>query len=250
MKTKPLEYKLSESALKSVNNSTNEKKTFDLSKKKNAKKGNTLIMINQETSKVSYIVPIFHNNKFYAGKIPKPSSLFIGQAYEFEKRVTDILNHFPKCIDMVLQQSPESDSKINIVKDETYHTFIMYKVSTITALISAVECYINELIPESFTIENKKKEIVGKEIIERTWNLKSKLQTIIPKIKNIKNHKEYELNVNRLLELNKIRNEFTHMKTKVKENNMDPFIDYFELLINLNLKNKINETENLMNLMD
>ena len=40
------------------------------------------------------------------------------------------------------------------------------------------------------------------------------------------------------------------MKTKVKENKMDPFIDYFELLINLNLKNKINETENLMNLMD
>ncbi|WP_438423982.1 hypothetical protein [Aquimarina macrocephali] len=249
MKTKPLEYELSESALESVNNATDQKAVFDLSKKKNVKKGNTLVMINQETSKVSYIVPIFHKNKFYGGKIPKPSSLFIGQAYEFEKRVTEILNHFPKCVEMVLQQSPESDSKISLVKDETYHTFIMYKVSTITALISAVECFINELIPESFTIENKKKEIVGKEVIERTWNIKSKLKTIIPKIKTLKNPEEYDINVNRLLELNKIRNEFTHMKTKVKGNNMDPFIDYFELLINLNLKEKIDQTESLMDIM-
>jgi hypothetical protein len=126
----------------------------------------------------------------------------------------------------------------------------MYKISSITALISTVECFINEIIPEDFTTENKKKEIVGKEIIERHWNLKSKLKTIVPKIKTISDLKEYEIKTNKFLELSKVRNEFTHMKTKLDGKNMDPFLDYFEQLINLDLKQKIAETKNLIELIE
>ena len=40
------------------------------------------------------------------------------------------------------------------------------------------------------------------------------------------------------------------MKTKLDGKNMDPFLDYFEQLINLDLKQKINETKNLIKLIE
>jgi hypothetical protein len=255
MKIKPLEYELSENTLKSVDNVTDENAVLDITQDRKKNRGNTYLLINKDTSKLSYIVPIEHSKKFYGGIIPKPSSLFLGQSIEFEKKASDYFNSFPKSVEWTLHQRPNKednpiDRNIYLVKEEIYYKFLMYKISSITALISTVECFINEIIPENFTIENKKKEIVGKEIIERHWNLKSKLKTIVPKIKIISDLKDYEIKTNRFLELSKIRNEFTHMKTKLDGKNMDPFLDYFEQLINLDLKQKITETKNLIKLIE
>ena len=251
MKIKPLEYELSENTLKSVDKVTDENAVLDFKKDRKAKKGNTYLMINKGTSKLSFIVPIEHQKKIYGGKIPKPSSLFLGQAIEFEKKVSECLDAFPKIVEWTLHQNPDpednpNDNSIYLVREETYYQFLMYKISSITALISTIECFINEIIPENFTTTNKKKELVGKEIIERHWNLKSKLKTIVPQIKNILDFKDYEVKTNRFLELSKIRNEFTHMKTKLDGKNMDPFLDYFEQLINLDLKQTIKETQELI----
>ena len=40
------------------------------------------------------------------------------------------------------------------------------------------------------------------------------------------------------------------MKTKLDKKNMDPFVEYFEQLINLDLKQKISETEDLINIIE
>lgn len=255
MKIKPLEYELSENAMNSVDKVTDENAVLDLSKERKTKKGNTFLMINKDTSKVSYVVPIMHQKKIYGGKIPKPSSLFLGQSIEFEKKAAEYLNSFPNFVEWTLHQNPDpndnpNDNSIYLVREQEYYKFLMYKISSITALISTVECFVNEIIPENFTTENKRKEIVGKEIIERHWTLKSKLKTVIPKIKEITDLKDYEIKTNKFLELSKIRNEFTHMKTKLDGKNMDPFLDYFQQLINLNLKDKIAETKNLLELIE
>jgi len=255
MKIRPLEYDLSENTMKSVDKVTDENAVLDLRKERKAKKGNTFLMFNKDTSKVCFIVPFLHENKFYGGKIPKPSSLFLGQAIEFEKKASEYVKSFPNTVEMTLHQNPDpndnpNDNSIYLVREEEYYKFLMYKISSITALISTVECFINEIIPDNFTTENKKKEIVGKEIIERHWNLKSKLKTVVPKIKQIKDLKDYEVKANRFLELSKIRNEFTHMKTKLDGKNMDPFLEYFQQLINLNLKDKIAETKSLIELIE
>lgn len=255
MKIKTLGNKISETAMKSVDRATDEKAFLDLSEERKAKKGSTRVMINKDTSEVSYFVPIIHQEKFYGGKLPKPSCLFLGQSIEFEKKATEYLSLFPKFIECTLHQNPDpndnpNDNNIYLVRDEIYHQFLMYKISSITALISTVECFINEIIPEDFTTENKRREIVGKETIERHWNLKSKLKSIIPIIRKISDLNDYESKTNRFLELSKIRNEFTHMKTKLDAKNMDPFIDYFQQLINLDLNERIVDTKILMNLIE
>ena len=254
MKIRPLEYDLSENAMNSVDEVTDENAVLDLCKEKKSKKGNTYLMINKDTSKVSFVVPILRQKKFYGGKIPKPSSLFLGQSIEFEKKASEFLNSFPNFVEWTLHQNPDpndnpNDNNIYLIQEQEYYKFLMYKISSVTALISTVECFINEIIPENFTIENKKKEIVGKEIIERHWNLKSKLKTVVPKVIGIRDLKNYEIKTNIFLELSKIRNEFTHMKTKLDGKNMDPFLEYFQQLINLNLKDKIAETKSLLELI-
>ena len=254
MKIKPLEYELSENALHSVDKVTDEKATLDLSKQRSKKKGKTFVMINKDTSKMSYFVPTLYQKKFYGGKIPKPSSLFLGQAVEFEKKAMEYQTLFPKLVEMTLHQNPNPNDTINdniyLVREDEYYKFLMYKISCITSLISTVECFLNELIPERFTIENSKGIIVGKEEIERHWNLKSKLKIIVPEIKKISDLRNYELKSNKFIELSIIRNEFTHMKSKLDGKNMDPFIEYFEQLINLDLKLKISETKKLIGMID
>ena len=65
MKIRPLEYDLSENDINSVDKVTDENTVLDLRKERKAKKGNTFLMFNKDTSKVSYIVPILHQQKFY-----------------------------------------------------------------------------------------------------------------------------------------------------------------------------------------
>lgn len=254
MKIKPLEYKLSENTLRSVEDVTDENAILDLSKQRSEKKGNAFVMINKDTSIMSFIVPSLYQKKFYGGKIPRPSSLFLGQAIEFGERAMEYQALFPKLVEFTLHQNPNPEDRVNdniyLVKEEEYYKFLMYKISCITSLISTVECFINEIIPENFSTKNKKEEVVSKQEIERHWSLKSKLKTVVPTIKKIPDLKTYEDWSNKLLELSTLRNEFTHVKTKADRRNMDPFIDYFEQLINLDLKQKILETENLIKLIE
>lgn len=254
MRIKPLEYKLSENTLRSVEDVTDENAILDLSKQRSEKKGNAFVMINKDTSMMSFIVPSLYQKKFYGGKIPRPSSLFLGQAIEFGERAMEYQALFPKLVEFTLHQNPNPKDSVNdniyLVKEEEYYKFLMYKISCITSLISTVECFINEIIPENFSSKNKKGEVVGKQEIERHWSLKSKLKTVVPTIKRIPDLKTYEDCSNKLLELSTLRNEFTHVKTKADRKNMDPFIDYFEQLINLDLKQKISETENLIKLIE
>jgi len=254
MKIKPLEYKLSEKTLKSVDDATNKNAILDLSKQRSEKKGNTLIMVDKDTSKMSFIVPTLYQKRFYGGKIPKPSSLFLGQAMEFEDRAMEYQASFPKHIILTLHAKPNprdtANENIYLVNEEEYYKFLMYKISCVTSLISTIECFINEIIPENFTTKNKKGETADKQTIERQWDLKSKLKTVVPRVKKIFDLKTYEDLSNKFIELSILRNEFIHMKTKLDKKNMDPFVNYFEQLINLDLKQKISETEDLIKIIE
>jgi hypothetical protein len=45
-----------------------------------------------------------------------------------------------------------------------------------------VECFVNSVIPESFTTNNSRNVAVGKQEIERRWQIKDKIKVIIPQI--------------------------------------------------------------------
>ena len=248
MKVKPLQYKLSEQTMKSVENQTSTNGEFDLMSRRNSKKGNTFVMIEADTSIMTYLTTIFYKNSFYASTIPSPTSLFFEQAVEFERNIELALEAFPRNVTRILGK--DTKTEIKLVDPFIYNIFIIYKISAITALISSVESLANFIIPESYEIENSKKQTLGKRDIERQWDLKSKLLDIVPKLKVIQDIEVYKNKVNLFLELSKLRNEFIHLKTKLKDNNADPFIDHFETLINLDVKEKIEEVKNLLNLIE
>ena len=246
MKTKILKYNLSETALKNVIEQTDNNAKLNL----RARKSKVSIIINQDSGELNYIIPFLSNNKFYASHLPNPTSLFFSQAIENEDNVSLIEKSFDKNIVMTYNQGEKSDLEINVLNPEKFNQFLMYKISSITSLISSVESFVNSIIPEEFEIENYKKELIGKSKIEKQWDLKSKLKELVPKIKNIENKIEYLIKVDKFIELSKIRNEFIHLKTKRDEKNLDPFLHYFEELINLNLKVKIEEVKNLINYIE
>jgi hypothetical protein len=249
MKTKPLKYEITTSALENLyEQSVDENAKLDLHRKKDATKGNTFVMIKNDTKEISYIVPIFLNEKFYAGEIPKPTTLFMVQAIEFNKKANELIKDFPNHILMDMKQK---DGKISfqLVDNKIYHLFLMYKISSLTAIISTVESFINEFIPDNFTTENSKGETINKTEIERKWDIKSKLKTIIPKIITIESKDEYLKLSNKFIELSKMRNEFIHLKTATNETNKTPYIDHFELLINVKLDKKIQVIQELINMI-
>lgn len=246
MRTKKLKYDLSENALKSFVEQTDNNAILNLSKTKSK----VFLVINKKSKELTYIIPFLLNDKYYASDIPNPTSLFFSQAIENADNVSLIQKSFDKNILVILNQDNNSDLNINLLNPEKFNQFLMYKISSITSLISAVESFINAIIPENFEIENLKKQIIGKSDIERFWDLKSKLKEIVPKIKEIKDTNEYFILIDKFIELSKIRNEFIHLKTKKDEKNLDPFLKYFEILINLNLEIKILEVKKLINYIE
>lgn len=255
MNIKPQELKLSETTLRSIQNHKNNNVTFNLKKIAKSSKGKIFMIASESKNWLRFISTIEHNNKFYGGLIPKPESLFFAQSIEFEKKASEYLNSFPELIKETLHSfaNPKDNKPENcifIVNDDAFNLFIMYKISSISALISTVECFINLMIPEDFTIENNKNRLDDKASIERYWDLKSKLKVIIPKIKQINDLNSYAKETNRFIELTKIRNEFTHIKTKLNDKNLEPFLENYTMLINLDLKQKIKETKKLLDLIE
>jgi len=101
-----------------------------------------------------------------------------------------------------------------------YHKFLEYFVEVttgITFLVTSVESFINQHIPENIAYHSIKGKIWSKADIE--WkDLKTKIKIIIPAIYNLHflktNEKEYSL----ILEVQDIRDRLVHLKTEHKEN--------------------------------
>jgi hypothetical protein len=52
-----------------------------------------------------------------------------------------------------------------------------------------------------------------------------------------------------MITINNIRNEFVHFKFSKEENNLDPYLKHFEVIINLDLKKAIEDLRFLMELV-
>lgn len=247
MKVKPLKYKLSQSALRSVtNNAENTSSKFVEDIKQNPKRRSLVLVKQEPTPSLEFVVSLVQKNELFAGTVPLPSSLFYAQAKEFSKQVDRLVSLFPNNVSM---RMVADESEIKIVHEELYSTFLIYKISSITSLISFVECFVNALIPETFTTTNSKNKIVSKEEIERFWSLKDKLKTIVPQIFEINDKAKYESQYNKFLKINNLRNEFIHMKSTRDRKNMEPFIDHFTDLVNLNLEKSFKDIEKLIELI-
>jgi len=245
MKIKPLTYELSQGAISSVENNVGEG-TIDLTKSKNKRKSNTLVIVFEEPPQMNFYTPVIYKNELYAAFLPNPIHLFFAQAIEHANSVDKAMKLFPKSIEQKL--NPESKGEFNIIKSDIYNYYLIYKISSITSLIMAVESFVNLIIPDNYEFNDLDKKF-KKADIERFYNLKEKITRVIPEIINISNLNEYQKLYSKVIEVNLLRNEFIHLKTKRDEKNGDPFIDHFESLINLDLNEKINDVKNFINFL-
>lgn len=243
MKIKPFTYNLSESAIQSVKDNTGEDQ-IDFKKSIKKGKSGSLIVITEEPSRMYYYTPVIYKEELYAAVFPNPVHLFLAQSIEHSKSVDSIVAEFPKNIQYVLQNEK---STLNLINDGLYYKYIIYKISAITSLIMTVESFVNSVIPDDYEFINKKdNRSIDKSKIERSLTLKEKLVDVIPQIIEIKDAKIYNKLYGKILEINSLRNEFIHLKTKLDSKNADPFIDHFESLINLDVKDKIEDVKKLI----
>lgn len=245
MEANPYRLKLSTNTIKSVENQVDNSKEYDLSKKINAKKGNTIVLIKGDPSEMSFITPLFCQNAFYAAEIPILAKLFFAQAIEYENKSIAYVNLFPDHVNYTLASGAKFE--IKMVDQRLYNLFLMNKISAVISLTMSVESFLNSIIPDKFVLEDSNMKFIEKKEIEKNWDLKRKLKEVVPLIKIIDNQAAYLIKVNKFVQLSKLRNEFIHLKTKLEASNGDPFIVFFEELINLNLKLKIKETQELIN---
>lgn len=245
MKIKPLTYELSQGAMASVENNVGEG-TIDLTKSKNKRKSNTMVVVFKESSQMNFYTPVIYKNALYAAFLPNPIHLFFAQAIEHANSVDRAVKLFPGSIEQTL--NPDTKGEFNIIKSDVYNYYLIYKISSITSLIMAVESFVNNIIPENYEYVDLDKKY-NKSDIERFYNLKDKITKIVPEIVNISNVSDYQKLYSKVIEVNLLRNEFIHLKTKRDEKNGDPFIDHFESLINLDLNEKINDVKNFINFL-
>ncbi len=248
MTVKLLKYKITDGVLDTVSKAVVPGAKIDTKKWKKTKTGKCLVVIQDNPKTLTYIATVVNRNKLYGGFIPVPSSLFYFQAKQFSDSVNHLLNKFPENITRSFKDS--DGDNFNMIDNELYYTYLSYKISAITSLVMFIESFLNSMIPEEFSTINKKGEKVNKEVIERNWGLKEKLKDVIPEIIEITNLQKYQTLYGKFLELNVLRNDFIHMKTTKDQRNMDPFINHFQELINIDLNVKIKETENLVKIID
>lgn len=245
MKPNRKKYQLSEKTLDSVLGQTDAIAKLDLNK--NGKAGNTFLVIDQNSGEIQFIIPYKLQGNFYAAHFPSPVQLFFKQSLEHKTKAEAVAATFEENIEWLYCQE-ENSSQIKMVNSDIFDQFIIHKISCLTALISTIEAFSNETIPNNFKILNAKNIEVGKAEVERQWDLKSKLKQVIPKIVTI-DSKQYEICVDKFLEMNYLRNEFIHMKFKTDNRNFDPYLDNFRRLINLDLKKSILEVKMLINIV-
>lgn len=105
--------------------------------------------------------------------------------------------------------------RARLVPDSTAFDFFEAIMAAVVFGYTALECFANEEIPEDFYFEKKYKEIwgaLGKQNIERTIDLRTKLKTIIPRIYGLDSVGSTAI-WPEFLELEETRNRIIHLKT-------------------------------------
>jgi hypothetical protein len=232
--------------MSSVENNVGEG-TIDLQKSIINQKSNTLVLITNNPPEMKYFTPIIYQNALFGSYLPSPVHLFFEQAIEHARTIEELIKLFPKHVEQTLNNNSKGEFKI--INSDLYNSYLIYKISAITSLIMTIECFVNTMIPEDYSYKEKEGKALSKPDIERYITLKQKLKNLIPEIVSIGDVQKYRKLCDKIIEINLLRNEFIHLKTAKTSNNADPFIDHFETLVNLNLKLKIEETKELINLI-
>ena len=193
-----------------------------------------------------------HKKKIFAGVAPNLIQAYFDLAYE-QIQWTD------KYADTFHYIASEKFDRIKFIDTPIFNRFIQYRISSIIFLHLSVEAFINYIIPEDFIYSkteisnsNKFQEQItklNKENIERWINFKEKIEEVIPKLPN--NKFDIEKNrdiIDRILEIERIRNEIIHLKSKDSNSNMH-YKKVFDFVASKNLSKYLFSVKKFINIL-
>jgi len=206
-------------------------KEGNFDKYKKDKKSTTWLII--ENNQLRFLQQININNHKYCGFITEPYLLFLDYSKQLSLKIEIIEKSFSEKTTEIIEL--KEDFKLNLLEQETFDNYLVYKINFIMTIIMSLESYLNNLIPDTTTYNG-----INKQRIEKEFSIKQKLKDVVPLFKNIGDQKEYESKYSEILRLNNLRNDFAHLKTRAENNNMDSFLNDFESILKLNAKKEFN----------
>lgn len=182
------------------------------------------LLVSNEEGDVFQATTFVHKKKIFAGVAPNLIQAYFDMAYE-QIQWTD------KYADTFHYIASEKFDRIKFIDTPIFNRFIQYRISSIIFLHLSVEAFINYIIPDDFIYSktetsnsNKFQEQItklNKENIERWISFKEKIEEVIPELPNttfdIKKNGDI---IGRILEIENIRNEIIHLKSKDSNSNM------------------------------
>jgi len=233
MNSNLVKYEVADDALKNVAIEVGTKADFSKYKENNI---SSAWMIIQDKS-ARWLLQLNVNNKMYCGFATEPYKLFLSHAKESSIKAIEIQNSFnTKIINSLLA----NNFKLEFVEQDTFDRFLLSKINCVVFLIMAVESFVNGVIPHNFSLNNK-----DKIAIERC-SLRDKLQNIIPNLKRIEDITLYQNKCSDFLNLNKLRNNFIHLKTSNPENKLDPFVEDLQKILILDIEDEHSKIEDFI----
>ncbi|MEP6805798.1 MAG: hypothetical protein ABI892_14820 [Flavobacterium sp.] len=195
----------------------------------------------------------FINKKIvFAGIAPNLIQAYFDLAYE-QVQKTD------KHAETFHYIASDKFDRIKLIDTPIFNRFIQYRISAIIFIHLSVEAFINFIIPENFIYSkietsnsNKFQEQItklNKDNIERWVSFKEKIENILTKIPNI----EFDVEKNRtiigqILEIEKIRNEIIHLKSKDSNSNIH-YQKVFEFVASKDLNLYLSATKKFINIL-
>ncbi|MBL7837148.1 MAG: hypothetical protein JNM67_06505 [Bacteroidetes bacterium] len=187
----------------------------------------------------------------YVTAFPNPVHLFLSAAIEHFNNSEQVKeNNFPKCG----KKQADNLYILDIEKNgthECYNFYVKYRASSIIMLVSALEAFLNHIIPNDFiyktTRDNKPKEY-NKADIESTkvW-FSDKLIKVIPQClgkdkfwDNLTKEKDI------ILALYENRKNIIHLKTNA-EDDLTRYFDVIDKMLDFDILSSINATISFMN---
>lgn len=216
---------------------------------------NQLVMITEFKTGERRVIkarPVKYLNQLFVTAFPNPIHLFLSVAIEHYNHSEKIKEtNFPKCGKKIGDDIFILDIEENGTHD-CYNHYIKYRASSIIMIVSAIEAFLNHIIPNDFVYrtfrKNKAVEFNKEEIESQKISFREKLTDVIPQWLGdssfwYRNLTEKE----NILELYENRRNVIHLKT----NSQDDFERYFSVIdkmLDLDISTSINSTIKFMNL--
>ncbi len=193
-------------------------------------------------------------DKIFIAPLPNPVHILLNSGienYNYSIKTLELLKH-----DCQLDNEDNGIHILNIGNDNTNKNFndlIKFKMVSVISLVTSLEAFLNQVIPNNFIYEQTKygktKKLNKKKIESPQVTFKEKLTDLISQLLDQPNFSESNPKIiGLIIELYDLRREVIHLKTN-SENEMGMYFKSIGKLLDIELEKVIESTIDYMNLI-